>query len=216
LSHYAEPIVLTGITRQFFSRLAEIWPNPVEQTGMRDLVSTDTHAVQKGGAVLSRIPVFNAVLRNGISPAIVEGGTRFNVIPASAGAVLNVRTLPDQSIDAVVDRIRAVVDTPNVSVEITQRGEEAPASDPDSAMFSAIAGTARQLRPDIAVVPYLSTGVTDSARLRRIGVQAYGVLPFPMQQSDEERMHGHDERVPIESLHFGTRLIYGTIERIAR
>jgi acetylornithine deacetylase/succinyl-diaminopimelate desuccinylase-like protein len=216
LSHYAEPIVLTGITRQFFSRLAEIWPNPVEQTGMRDLVSADGHAVEKGGAVLSRIPVFNAVLRNGISPAIVEGGTRFNVIPASAGAVLNVRTLPDQSIDAVVNRIRAVVDTPGVSVEITQRGAEAPASDPDSAMFSAIAGTARQLRPDIAVVPYLSTGVTDSARLRRIGVQAYGVLPFPMQQSDEERMHGHDERVPIESLHFGTRLIYGTIERIAR
>jgi acetylornithine deacetylase/succinyl-diaminopimelate desuccinylase-like protein len=216
LSHYAEPIVLTAITRQFFSRLAEIWPNPVERNGMRDLVSADTHAVEKGGAVLSRIPVFNAVLRNGISPAIVEGGTRFNVIPASAGAVLNVRTLPEQSIDAVVERIRAVVDTPSVSVEITQRGEEAPASDPDSEMFNAIAETARQLRPDIAVVPYLSTGVTDSARLRRIGVRAYGVLPFPMQQSDEERMHGHDERVPIESLHFGTRLIYGTIERVAR
>jgi acetylornithine deacetylase/succinyl-diaminopimelate desuccinylase-like protein len=83
-------------------------------------------------------------------------------------------------------------------------------------MFGAIAETARELNPKIAVVPYLSTGVTDSARLRRIGVQAYGVLPFPMQQSDEERMHGHDERVPVESLHFGTRLIYGTVERIAR
>src|SRR5688500_17830858 len=112
--------------------------------------------------------------------------------------------------------MRAFVDTTIVSVEITQRGLEVPASDPDSEMFSAIAETARQLRPDMAVVPYLSTGVTDSARLRRIGVQAYGVLPFPMQQSDEERMHGHDERLPIESLHFGTRLIYVTIERIER
>ena len=37
-----------------------------------------------------------------------------------------------------------------------------------------------------------------------------------MLQSDEERMHGHDERVPLESLHFGVRLIYGAIERIAR
>ena len=70
--------------------------------------------------------------------------------------------------------------------------------------------------PAMSVVPYLSTGVTDSARLRRLGVKAYGVLPFPMLQSDEERMHGHDERVPLESLHFGTRLIYGAIERIAR
>src|SRR5207237_2593678 len=96
----------------------------------------------------------------------------------------------------------------------TQRGEEAPASDPSSAMFSAIADTARELDPKIAVVPYLSTGVTDSASLRKLGVQAYGILPFPMAQSDEERMHGNDERVPLESLHFGTRLIFGAISRI--
>jgi len=70
--------------------------------------------------------------------------------------------------------------------------------------------------PKIAVVPYLSTGVTDSARLRRLGVKAYGILPFPMAQADEERMHGNDERVPLASLHFGTRLIYGAIDRIAR
>jgi carboxypeptidase PM20D1 len=147
---------------------------------------------------------------------MIEGGIRYNVIPASAGAVLNVRTLPGQSIDDVVGRIRAVVEDPELKVEVTQRGEEAPASDPDSPMFSAVAEAARELDPEIAVVPYLSTGVTDSARLRRIGIQAYGILPFPMLQQDEERMHGHDERVPLESLHFGTRLIYGAVSRIAR
>ena len=82
-------------------------------------------------------------------------------------------------------------------------------------MFSAITETAHELDPKIAVVPYLSTGVTDSARLRRLGIQAYGVLPFPMVQSDEERMHGNDERVPLESLHFGVRLIHGAVSRIA-
>jgi acetylornithine deacetylase/succinyl-diaminopimelate desuccinylase-like protein len=112
--------------------------------------------------------------------------------------------------------LKAIVSEPGVTIEITLRGEEAPASDPGSAMFGAIAESARELDPKMAVVPYLSTGVTDSARLRRLGVQAYGVLPFPMLQSDEERMHGHDERVPLDSLHFGTRLIYGAIERIAR
>jgi acetylornithine deacetylase/succinyl-diaminopimelate desuccinylase-like protein len=196
--------------------LAEVWPNPAERKAMLELASSEKTEVDRGAAVLSRTAVFNAVLRNGISPAIVEGGSRYNVIPASAGVVLNVRTLPGQSIDEVVSRLRAVVNEPNVTVEITQRGAEAPASDPDSRMFEAIVETVRELNPKIAVVPYLSTGVTDSARLRRIGVQAYGILPFPMQQSDEERMHGHDERVPVESLHFGTRLIYGTVERIAR
>ena len=83
-------------------------------------------------------------------------------------------------------------------------------------MFEAIAAATRELDAAIAVVPYLSTGVTDSARLRRLGVKAYGILPFPMLQADEERMHGNDERVPLASLHFGTRLIYGAISRIAR
>ena len=62
----------------------------------------------------------------------------------------------------------------------------------------------------------MSNGVTDSARLRLLGVNAYGILPFPMPQSDEERMHGHDERIPLESLHFGTRLIYETLVNITQ
>ncbi len=216
LSRYTEPVTLTDITRKFFGRLAQVWPNAREKQAMSDLVSADRDEAEAGAAVLSETPVFNAVLRNGISPTVVEGGKQFNVIPAQAGAALNIRTLPGESVDAVVDRMRAAISEPQVTVEVTHRGEGAPASDPDSEMFDAIAASARELNPRIAVVPYLSTGVTDSARLRRLGVKAYGVLPFPMRQSDEERMHGHDERVPIESLHFGTRLIYGTIARIAR
>ena len=216
LSRYAEPVMLTEITRKFFGQLAGIWPNEGEKCAMTDLVSGDPKRAENGANVLSRIPVFNAVLRNGISATVLEGGKQFNVIPASVGAVLNVRTLPGHSIDKVVNRLRAIVLEPGVTIEITHRGEEAPASDPGSEMFAAIAEAASELDPKIAVVPYLSTGVTDSARLRRLGVKAYGILPFPMVQSDEERMHGNDERVPLESLHFGTRLIYGAISRIAR
>jgi acetylornithine deacetylase/succinyl-diaminopimelate desuccinylase-like protein len=216
LSRYAEPVMLTEITRKFFAQLAEVWPTEVEKKAMIDLVSTDPKRAEAGAKVLSQVPVFNAVLRNGISPAVIEGGKQFNVIPASARAVLNVRTLPGHSIDKVVSRLRAIVMEPGVTIEVTHRGEEGPASDPGSEMFTAIGEAAHELDPKIAVVPYLSTGVTDSARLRRLGVKAYGVLPFPMLQADEERMHGSDERVPLESLHFGTQLIYGAISRIAR
>jgi acetylornithine deacetylase/succinyl-diaminopimelate desuccinylase-like protein len=62
----------------------------------------------------------------------------------------------------------------------------------------------------------MSTGATDSARLRRLGMQAFGILPFPMDQDDEDRMHGNDERIPLSSLDFGTRLIYGAIYRVTR
>ena len=215
MSKHVEPLVLTEITRQFFARLADIWPNQIERKAMVDLVDASDTRSADGGRILSNTAVFNAVLRNGISPTVVEGGKQFNVIPDSAGVVLNVRTLPGQSVDYVVGRLRTVITEPGVAVEITQRGIEAPASDPSSPMFTAIADAARELDPKIAVVPYLSTGVTDSARLRQLGIQAYGILPFPMVQSDEERMHGNDERIPLESLHFGVRLIHGAISRIA-
>jgi acetylornithine deacetylase/succinyl-diaminopimelate desuccinylase-like protein len=216
LSRYAEPVMLTEITRRFFGQLAEIWPNDSEKQAMIELVSAEPRRAESGASVLSRTPVFNAVLRNGISPAVVAGGKQFNVIPATAEAVLNVRTLPGHSVDKVVNRLRAIVTEPGVTIEITHRSQEAPSSDPGSEMFDAIVSAARELDPKMAVVPYLSTGVTDSARLRMLGIKAYGVLPFPMAQSDEERMHGHDESVPLESLHFGLRLIHGAIERIAR
>jgi acetylornithine deacetylase/succinyl-diaminopimelate desuccinylase-like protein len=47
-------------------------------------------------------------------------------------------------------------------------------------------------------------------------MQAFGLLPFPMNQDDEDRMHGNDERIPLASLEFGTKLIYGAVVRVAR
>ena len=52
--------------------------------------------------------------------------------------------------------------------------------------------------------------------LRNWGMQAFGLLPFPMNQNDEDRMHGNDERVPLSSLEFGTKMIYGAVLRVAQ
>lgn len=215
LGDYREPVTLTETTRRFFGLLARVWPVPGERDAMRSLVSSSPDESARGAAVLSAIPVFNAVMRNGISPTKLVGGVAGNVIPAEASAVLNVRTVPGQSIEDVVERMRQCVDDENIGFAIASHGVEAPESNPDSPMFRAIAESAGALDPEMAVVPYLSTGGTDSAHLRRIGIDAYGILPFPMEQSDEERMHGHDERVPVSSLHFGTRLIYESIRKVA-
>ena len=145
-----------------------------------------------------------------------QGGIRSNVIPTYAVATLNVRTLPGQSVDAVVARLSKAVADSLVSFTITERGEDAPASDFRSAMFTAIADATKALAPGMVTVPYLSTGATDSARLRRLGMQAYGILPFPLNQDDEDRMHGTNERIPLASLAFGTRLVYEAIVRVTR
>lgn len=213
---HREPVQVNPTTRQFFGELSKVWPERGERQAMADVASRDPGRVRRGARTLARTPVFDAVLRNGISATIVGGGIRSNVIPTEASATLNVRTLPGQSLDSVIARLRRVVGDSLVAFAIVDRSDDAPASDFHSPMFAAIAATVRELNPAMAVVPYLSTGATDSARLRQMGMQAFGVLPFPMNQDDEDRMHGHDERVPLESLHFGTRLIYGAVYRAAR
>ena len=213
---YREPVRLTPTTREFFGQLARVWPDPSEQGAMSDITSQDSARVARGARVLGTTPVFDAILRTGISATVVNGGIRSNVIPTEATALLNIRTLPGQAIEAVLARLRTAIDDSRVDVSITDRGEEAPESDFASPMFAAIAETVKELAPEMVTVPYMSTGATDSARLRQLGMQAFGVLPFPMDQSDEDRMHGNDERIPLASLDFGTRLIFGAVFRVTR
>ena len=211
---HREPVRLLPTTRRFFDGLSKVWPNARQRRAMADVASGAAARVKRGANALAAIPVFDAVLRNGISPTMLSGGVRANVIPADASATLNVRTLPGQSIEAVAKRIRRAIGDRGVSVEVTSRGHDAPPSDDRTPMFAAIAEAIRALDARTAVIPYLSTGATDSARLRRLGVKAYGLLPYPLEQGDEERMHGHDERVSLESIAYGVRLVYGVVRRI--
>jgi acetylornithine deacetylase/succinyl-diaminopimelate desuccinylase-like protein len=213
---HREPTQVNATTRAFFGQLSTVWPDSSERRAMADVASRDGSRIGRGARVLGATPVFDAVLRTGISATIVAGGIRSNVIPTEATATLNIRTLPGQSIDSVVARLRRVVNDSRVTLTITDRGEDAPASDFSSPMFTAIAEAVKELAPGMVTVPYLSTGATDSARLRQLGIQAFGVLPFPMNQDDEDRMHGNDERIPLISLDFGTRLVYGAILRVTR
>ncbi|HEU4640900.1 MAG TPA: M20/M25/M40 family metallo-hydrolase [Gemmatimonadaceae bacterium] len=216
-AQHREPLRLGAVTRGFFGGLSRVWPDATEARAMRDIVSSDPRRVARGARTLSRVPALDALLRNGISPTMVQGGIRGNVIPTEAAATLDVRLLPGERIERVAARLAREIADPMVHVEPVPSGEgDVPASPVDSPMFASIAAAARTLDPALAVVPYLSTGATDSARLRARGVQAYGILPFPMTQEDEDRMHGNDERIPLAALHFGTRLIFGAIARVAR
>ncbi len=216
IGQHREPLDVKPTTREFFLELSKVWPERTQRQAMADVASRAPARQQRGARVLGSIPVFDAVLHNGISATIVAGGIRSNVIPVEAKATLNLRTLPGASLDSAIGRLRRLVNDPKIAFNVIDRGEDAPASDFTSAMFTAIADATRALNPKMVVVPYLSTGATDSARLRQLGMQAYGILPFPMDQNDEDRMHGNDERIPLESLAFGTKVIYGAIARVAR
>ena len=209
------PVRLLPTTRGFFRELSRVWPDERERAAMADVASDDEERIERGARVLRAVPLLDATLRTTVSPTMLSAGIAPNVIPAEASATLNVRTLPGHRIDDVVRDLARIVNDSQIDISIVSGGDVSPTSDFSTPMFVAIAEAARALDPELTVVPYLGTGATDSAPMRRFGVQAFGILPFPMEVSDEERMHGNDERIPLDSLEFGTRLIHDAILRVA-
>lgn len=212
---HREPVVITETSRQFFSGLSAFLADPQVRAAMADVASGDPQRVAAGAMRISEHPPFDAVIRNGIAPTMLSAGVRPNVIPAEATATLNVRLVPGQSIDDLIARLRAAIADENVNVTVESGSPEAPPSPDDSAMYAAIRDALGMLAPGVPAVPFLSTGATDSAPLRRAGVKAYGLLPFPLTEEDEGRMHGHDERVSVSSLAFAVRLSWEILDRIA-
>ena len=212
---HREPVVITDTSRQFFAGLSGHWKEPRVQSAMADLTSGDPERVEAGAKIVSENPPFDAMIRNGISPTMLSAGVRPNVIPAEASATLNVRLLPGQSLDDLIARLRAAIADDNVRVTVDSRGAEGPASPHETPMFAAIRDAIAELAPGVPTVPFLSTGATDSAPLRIAGVKAYGILPFPLSEGDEGRMHGHDERVSVASLAFAVKLTWRIFNRIA-
>ena len=212
---HREPVVVAGTSQRFFSGLSAFLEEPRVRAAMADIASGDASRVAAGADILAANPPFDAMIRNGIAPTMLSAGVRPNVIPAEASATLNVRLLPGQSLDDLMGRLRAAIGDAAVAVSVESRGEEAPASPDGTAMYAAISDAVAALAPGVPTVPFLSTGATDSAPLRRAGVKAYGLLPFPLTESDEGRMHGHDERVSVASLAFAVRLSWEILNRIA-
>ncbi len=211
---HVEPLQLSAVTRGFLRELSAIWPDEGQRRAMADIASGDPPREASGAQALRAVPAMDAILRNGISPTLVSGGTRSNVIPTEAQATLNIRTLPGERIEAVVERLRLAVADDAVTFHVKASGDDAPASPVDSPMYRAIADSVADLDARVITVPYLSTGATDSAVLRLAGIPCYGILPFPLTQEDEDRMHGHDERVSVESLAFGARLVHRIVDRM--
>ena len=162
-------------------------------------------------------PMWGAMLHDTVTPTMVQGGFRPNVAPSEASANLNVRLLPGDTIQDMVTQLTKLVADPQIQFTIApDGGENAPPSSLDTPLYQSIERVGQQDFPGAVVLPYLSTGATDSAQLRLHDVQAYGLLPFPLPEEDQLRMHGNDERIPIASFHQGVAFLYHVVSEFAR
>ena len=203
---------LNPTTRRFFAGIATLEQDPARAAAMAAIGGDDEAAARAGIKALSADPLANAILRTGIALTELNGGFRANVIPSSGAATFNVRVLPGDDVNAIVDGMQQAGGEPAVSFRLVGEPKEVPPVSPASgALWDALSGAAAAMAPGALVVPYMSTGGTDGAVLRAHGIPTYGILPFPLELTDELRMHGDDERVPVAAIGWGTELLYRTL-----
>src|SRR4029079_6323277 len=217
LANYETPVQLTASTRRFFTTLANTSIPPMSRY-FHDLLGTDTAAAIRADREISKDPLLHAILRNTIAPVMLNGGFRSNVIPGSADATVNVRTIPGTDPNQIVRDFERIINDPAVTVRLsTPSAGPSPvaASSEDTDLYRALEREARATFSGAEVTPYLFQAGTDAGAWRNRGVPVYGIYPYPITDDQLTRMHGNDENVSIESLRLGTELIFKTLVDVA-
>ncbi len=145
-------------------------------------------------------------LRDTANATMLQAGVKMNVVPRSASAALDCRFLPGHE-QALMDTVRRLAGE-HVDVEVENRdiALEAPFTGP---LVHAMTAALLAEDPTAIVLPYCLSGGTDNKALRRLGITGYGFAPLrlPPDLDFAGMFHGVDERVPVDSLRFGTRVL---------
>jgi acetylornithine deacetylase/succinyl-diaminopimelate desuccinylase-like protein len=214
IGNYSAPVHLTAIVKRYFEGLAPLEDDEIGKW-IRSMDSADRgeHAQR---VISDASPLWNAMLRDTIAPTVLTAGMANNVIPAEARANLNVRLLPGDTIDVVLNELKKLVNDPQVRLELQPNaGLAAPPSSLESDFYAVISKVVTQEFGGAPALPFQSTWLTDSAQLRLHNVQAYGLVPFPLAQEDLRRMHGDDERIPLAAFDKGVEVLAKIVTEFA-
>ncbi|KOV58944.1 hypothetical protein ADL01_36395 [Streptomyces sp. NRRL WC-3618] len=147
-----------------------------------------------------------ATVRNSANPTMLNAGYKVNVIPGEAVAYVDGRFL-----HGCEDEFRTTLDEltgPDVEWQFHHRSValQAPV---DSPTYARMRAAVEEFAPEGHVVPYCMSGGTDAKQFSRLGITGYGFAPLRLPESLDYQalFHGVDERVPVEALHFGVRVL---------
>jgi acetylornithine deacetylase/succinyl-diaminopimelate desuccinylase-like protein len=190
------PVRLTTTTELMLAELARIMDVDPRQIGPDELVlSTGTAA----GFIHASLHVTS-------NPTVLQAGYKHNVIPDVAEALIDIRAFPGEE-QAVLAQVQELVgEDIEIVVMHTDIGLENDFAGP---LVDAMVGTLRAHDPGAPVLPYLLSGGTDNKSLAKLGITGYGFAPLrlPADLDFPAMFHGVDERVPLDALVFGRRVL---------
>ena len=197
IGNYTWPQRITKTSDLFFQKISEISGKPYDRNNLQPLIDE----VGPMGKMIG------ATLCNTTNPTMLEAGYKANVIPQSASAVVDGRTLPGYEKE-LLDTVKSLVGE-HVKVEslVSDIPLEVEFGGP---LVDAMIAAIKSEDPDGIPIPYLLSGGTDNKALAKLGIVGYGFSPLklPPDLDFTGLFHGIDERVPIDSLQFGARTLF--------
>jgi len=207
---YQSPIKVVPEVQKFYADTANEETEP-RRTGYLDLRKSLEDPTFRSQFI--KDPRDRASVSNTIAITGIKGSDKVNVIPAVATAELDVRLLPGEDPKAFINELRRIINDESIKIEVTL-SFPAATSPPHPEAMKVISDFAKTNDPGAPVVAPLLRGFTDCHFFREKGIPCLGFMPHRSTPSAEGLVHGVDERVSVESLHFGVRAMYEIVREL--
>ena len=215
------PVRLNETTRAFFTKMADV-SSPADAARYRAILDpTSPAGIAADDYFAANEPSYASMLRTSISPTIMNGGYRINVIPSEARASLDVRMLPDEDPQQFLEELTRVINDPSVKVSFsTEIGALRPAGRPaqiNSEAFRVIQSAASR-NYDTGTIPMMGTGATDMAQVRANHSECYGIGPASDFEDAAKGFgaHSDQERILEAELYRFVQFSYEVVLDLAR
>ena len=220
LQNYKFPFELNDVTRAFFQQTAKV---KTGQEASDMLAMTRTPPDQAAIERLSQDPYYNATMHTTCIPTRLQAGHANNAQPQRAIANVNCRILPGHSREEILNDLVKVVNDPKVSVTYVNNGMKVIQGDRmrmaltpvplNPAVMDPLTRISAEMWPGAPVVPTMGTGATDGVYTNPAGIPTYGVCGLAID-IDDDRSHGRDERLPVESYYKGIEFYYQYLKAV--
>jgi acetylornithine deacetylase/succinyl-diaminopimelate desuccinylase-like protein len=213
LEKHRLPVHITPVVQRMFEMVAAHQTGPGEMAFQLLLNPVLTDRLLGMFGELTR--AFDPLLHNTVTPTIVQGGEKINVIPSEIELALDGRLLPGFKPEDMIAELTPITGK-QVELEVVRYDPGPP--EPDWGQFDVLADILREADPEGIPIPLLLSGVTDGRFFARLGIQTYGFLPMrlPPDFNFAATIHAADERIPVAALEFGTQAILKALQRIGQ
>jgi len=211
LTKWETPYQILPMVKEYFSGIAPKRP-PEERKFFENIEEGLTDPVFSKRFLSN--PTYNAMVRDTHCLTILKAGSKINVVPSESTAAIDCRLIPGSSKENFLREVKKRLGD-EIEVEVKSESLSLPPSPFDTDLFRAIRKVAARNDPDCPVVPLLLPGATDSRFLREKGMIAYDFCPFRLTEKELMIVHGNNERIAVENLRFGMKMMVEILKEVA-